>query len=181
MGIDYGMGRTNIDHETGIRYGVIPAHDVGQSWYDSAEPYYGEPHCPKCGNKAIKGEHPEHTENYDCSGCGDYRCDDCEYMFDGEEAFGEEAISYSLDDGEIIATQSGDDCDIFIIKSPFYTFAPFCSPCAPGACYLRDGSAEGDAKAYCFPSDWFSDDSPCSYPVYRVTDNVCVYMPESEG
>lgn len=36
-GIDYGGGQTNIDHETGIRFGVIPANDVLQAWADSAE------------------------------------------------------------------------------------------------------------------------------------------------
>jgi hypothetical protein len=45
-GIDYGLGRANVDHETGIRYGVISQHTVGQAWYDSAEAEYGEPHCP---------------------------------------------------------------------------------------------------------------------------------------
>ena len=27
MGIDYGLGETNIDKETGIRFGVIPMKD----------------------------------------------------------------------------------------------------------------------------------------------------------
>ena len=29
-GIDYGMGTTNIDLETGIRYGVISMHEVAR-------------------------------------------------------------------------------------------------------------------------------------------------------
>ena len=41
-GIDYGLGRTNINHETGIRYGVISQYSVMQAWADSAEPVYPE-------------------------------------------------------------------------------------------------------------------------------------------
>ena len=39
-GIDYGLGKTNIDPKTNIRYGVICQNDVGQAWYDSCEPVY---------------------------------------------------------------------------------------------------------------------------------------------
>ena len=35
-GIDYGMGQSNVDHATGIRYGVIAQNNVGQAWYDAA-------------------------------------------------------------------------------------------------------------------------------------------------
>jgi hypothetical protein len=48
LNIDYGIGLANIDHATGIRYGVIPQYDVLQAWADSAEPEYGQPLCPKC-------------------------------------------------------------------------------------------------------------------------------------
>lgn len=51
-GIDYGMGATNIDNATGIRYGVIHQNEVCQAWCDSSEADYGKPHCPKCGNEA---------------------------------------------------------------------------------------------------------------------------------
>ena len=33
QGIDYGLGQSNIDKETGIRFGVIPAHEA-PCWYD---------------------------------------------------------------------------------------------------------------------------------------------------
>ena len=39
-GIDYGNRKTNIDLETGIRFGVIPMHEVTQAWCDDAEPVY---------------------------------------------------------------------------------------------------------------------------------------------
>lgn len=39
-GIDYGRGLTNVDTKTGIRYGVIPHHAVGDAWYEDSVPQY---------------------------------------------------------------------------------------------------------------------------------------------
>lgn len=210
--IDYGLGRTNIDRSTGIRYGVLPQNDILQSWCDCAEPDYGSPTCPKCGNDAIEivgasaddiaGDDAEHDDDCashdtarqfecDCSASdtdsdrwahakynsADYACPHCHYVFGPESAFGDEPLAFTLDDGEYRA-ECDDSGDIFITRSPYYTRAPFCSPCAPGACYLRDGADRTDyARAYCFGADWFDDDSPCPYPVWRVSDDALVYSP----
>ena len=135
--IDYGMDLTNVDHETGIHYGVIPANDVMQAWSDSSEP--------------------------------EYDCDECEpHGF----AFVEDGYG---------ACQSRDDSDIFITKSPFYTFAAFCSPCAPGAGHLRNPlTPDEGVKTYCFGDDWFEDES-CPYTIYNVVDDAIVYQPKGKG
>jgi len=71
-------------------------------------------------------------------------------------------------DGLILNVAS--DGDIFVIESPFFTYAQFCSPCAPGACYLTSPLAEPVEanKCYCLPADWFNDDEPMPYPVYEL-------------
>ena len=222
-GIDYGLGRTNIDQATGIRYGVIPANDLGESWYESSEPDYGPPSCGKCGNEAIEidnvpfdlddcktirqdGDFRKHDvlripKEYrdDCGGHKewhnegrDYACLGCARSFDSDDAFAEEAIGgTNLDDGEYQAHQGHDDSDVFILKSPYYTRAQFCSPCAPGAAYLRNPCEDGP-KAYCFAPDWFrpwKDDqvtgeydgerTSCPYPVWRVEDDELVFKPQT--
>jgi hypothetical protein len=68
--------------------------------------------------------------------------------------------------------QSQDDPDVFVIKSPFFTYASFCSPCAPGACYLLSPNADG-AKAYCLGHDWF-ENGKAPYPVYSVETGLPV-------
>lgn len=176
-GIDYGLGQTNIDRKTGIRFGVIHSHCVLQAWYDSAEGDYGNPTCPKCGNGARDsndGEDDPDSSEYECSkyACGDYACDECEYLFDGEEALGDSPNAWILDDGEYKASQSGDGCDIFILSSPYYTRAQFCSPCAPGACHLEHPCEDGE-RAYCFGHNWF-EDGKAPYPVYSVATNELV-------
>lgn len=159
-GIDYsGIGVTcNRDKETGIRYGIIPQNQVGQAWFDSSEPDYGSPHCPYCGHDLKEGK--------------DYvRCPKCRKAIrDMGECYPDECNGCSLDDGEYKAF-SDDSGDVWVIKSPYYTRAQFCSPCAPGACYLANPCDDGE-KAYCFGHDWF-DDGKAPYPVYSVeTDEL---------
>ena len=185
-GIDYGLGRTNIG-ANGIRFGVIPANDVGQSWYDDAEPDYGEPTCPKCGGKlaqadcqteqlengvAIHYSHNAKRQGYKLNrehSSGEYACDGCGVLFDSDEVFPDSPNAFTYEADGYKAKQSGDDCDIFILESPFFTYAQFCSPCAPGACYLRSPleTPDPDNRAFCFGHDWF-EDGVAPYPVYSV-------------
>jgi hypothetical protein len=95
-----------------------------------------------------------------------------------------EPIAWFIDNEEYKAS-SDSYGDIFVIKAPYFTVAQFCSPCAPGACYLENpidinpvsdsppkridiASRQYLANAcYCFGHDWF-DDAKAPYPVYSV-------------
>ena len=166
-GIDYGMGKTNVDIATGIRYGVISQNSVSQAWCDSAEADYGEPHCPKCGNEAVSLENTEaDIDKWNCSP-DDYVCEYCEEAVSSDEAFGDEPIGWILDDGDYKAVDCLDS-DIMILSSPYYTLAPYCSPCVPGAGNLDDAAHNNDGvKSYCFGHDWF-DGGKAPYVVYSV-------------
>lgn len=156
-GIDYGLGQTNRNTQTGIRYGVIPQNAVGESWYDNSEAFYGSPHCPNCGN-----ELPKDFDDGDTCKCGHT------VKWAGEECYPDSPISFYVDDGKISA-ECGEDGDIFVMKSPYFTYAQFCSPCAPGACYLLNplDHPEESNRAYCLGHDWF-DDGKAPYRVYSV-------------
>ena len=180
-GIDYGCGQTNVDKQTGIRYGVISPNELGDAWYEQSEAYYGKPHCPNCGNEADEpGEFGEtfadgRPEDYSHEEheCDDYVCVHCKHFFGSESAFGDEPVSHFVDaDG--YRAECGDG-DIFISKSPYYTHAQFCSPCAPGAGYLMNHCPEGP-KTYCFGHEWFEEGAP--YPVYRVDTGELVDKPK---
>lgn len=179
-GIDYGLGQTNVDKATGIRYGVINQHEVLQAWADSSEADYGPPTCGKCGNEAVLVSDPSVPDldelvgtdsEWDDEDGGEYACLNCERTFDGDDAYGDEPFGFNLDDGEYKAT-SGQDGDIFILSSPYFTRAAFCSPCAPGACYLMSADEDGE-RAYCFGHDWF-EDNVAPYPVYSVATGELV-------
>ena len=176
MGIDYGMGKTNVDTKTGIRYGVISQNELLQAWCDESEAEYGPPTCPDCGNELDKVEdvdradiEPEHIAVFDDAD-GEYWCMMCNKDVDDDGLWDYvEPICHYIDNNGLKATCSSDDGDIFVILSPYYTLCEYCSPCAPGAGYLIN---EGDVKAYCFGHDWF-DDGKAPYTVYSVeTDRI---------
>lgn len=173
-GIDYGLGRTNIS-KSGIRYGVIPQNEVLQAWADSSEPNYGDPNCPKCGNEAIDYSTARQTLRDDIDSwdhakheCADYACLSCKYVFGSESAYGDEPRAWTYESEGYSASQ-GQDGDIFILDSPYFTYAQFCSPCAPGACYLLNPleTRDDNNRAFCFGHDWF-EDGRAPYPVYSV-------------
>ena len=190
-GIDYsGPGATcNRNAETGIRYGVISTHALGEYWHESAEDDYGTPTCPKCGNDTITI--PSHTEqgngyvsciqdvpiayeDYERARgeCADYACEQCQYLFGSESAHPDEPRGWSIDDGDYQVINCLDS-DAMICKSPYFTFAPFCSPCVPGACSLPEDpdraptDTTGYPRCYCFGHDWF-DSGTAPYLVYSV-------------
>ena len=170
-GIDYGMGTTNVDVKTGIRYGVISQHDVLQAWADSSEPQYGSPTCPKCGNEAKEYDADrdfERGKDFECGrGCADFECESCEYVFDLSEAYGDEPQGYTFEDDGYSCVNCLDS-DVMVLKSPFYTYARFCSPCVPGAGNLNDAGDESHGvMTYCLGHDWF-EEQKAPYPVYSV-------------
>lgn len=171
-GIDYSgivgaRDSINRDSLTGIRYGVISQNHVLQSWEGSSEAIYPDLQCDNCSALIPDGAEA---------------CPNCFTAVDSDAYDWLEPIGFQLDDGEYkaVCDETG---DIFVLKSPFYTRGTHCSPCAPGAVTITSPCPDGP-KAYCFAPDWFDPDlgSPCLYPVYRVSDGVCVYLPpESKG
>lgn len=162
-GIDYGNSATNRDKANGIRYGVLPQNEVLQAWADSSKPEYGPAHCPKCGHE-VKSSGDSEADYAD----KDFTCEHCEKSFWSDDCFGDEPNGFTYDrDG--YEASSGQGGDIFVIKSPYFTYAQLCSPCAPGACYLLHPLTEpnDNNKAYCFGHDWF-EDGQAPYPVYSV-------------
>lgn len=171
-GIDYGMGKSNVDVKTGIRYGVIAQNNVGEALANSDLVYdYGKPTCPKCGNEAVEydlnKDAKEDGDDFDCAEheCADFMCLACEYVFGGESAFGDEAQGWSYeDDGYSLVDCL--DVNVFVLASSFYTLAPFCSPCVPGAGDL-DNARDDGVKTYCLGHDWF-ESGKAPYPVFEV-------------
>lgn len=175
-GIDYGLGQTNIDRRTGIRYGVIPEHTILQIWADESEPDYGEPTCPKCGNEAESADAHDidaGTWEHTIYECLEYACEACRYVFGAESAYGDTPNGYTYESDGYTAQSDGSG-GVWLLKSKYYTRAAYCSPCSPGACYLINPCDSGE-RAYCFGHDWF-EDGRAPYPVYRVSDDSEVQL-----
>jgi hypothetical protein len=193
-GIDYSHGMANVDTTTGIHYGVINQQEVLQAWADSSEPYYGEVtevECPECGFLFTPAAGTEWGDAVTC-------LDNPAHEFEVGQDMELEAMGYDLNDGEYVA-YAGDDGDIFIISSPYFTYAHFCSPCAPGAGHLTSpfkipaaykdtahtlteispdtevdlykdlAAAAGFPKVFCFGHDWF-ETGKAPYRVFKISD-----------
>ena len=107
---------------------------------------------------------------------GQYWCDESEAYYGGDCECEEqsdfgcdcEPTSFFVNEDNFEAEQHADDTDIFVLKSKYYTWAQFCSPCAPGAGYLLNFTdMEIGVKTYCFGHDWF-ESGKAPYPVYDV-------------
>lgn len=181
-GIDYGMGMANIDRGTGIRYAVIPLADLHEFAIKSFEADYGEPTCGYCGNALTEydPDNPEHEE-FDMEGgrgVRDYACETCCKAFDSEDAFSDEPQSWTL-------TEEGYDGfldehnDVWVTHSLYFTFAQYCSPCAPGACHLSNPTDRTGPRCYALGHEWFPD-GRAPYPLWRVEDGSAVPPPEAK-
>lgn len=155
-GIDYGFGKTNIDTENHIRFGVIPAREVGQAWYEDSEAYYTSIECPLCGQEVANDEET-------CPSCGDKAYKDINEIKELQEP-----SSYFYKDDKYTLEQA-DEVDIFVLKSPYYTYSQFCSPCAPGAGYLLNEleTPNINNKTYCLGPEWFEDEK-APYTVWEI-------------
>lgn len=158
-GIDYGLGRSNVDANTGIRFGVIPANTVGEAWDEKSEPSYPNA-CPHCGQDLPEAFDREVATTYPC----------CDNPVEAGDADYQEPSAFVYKNAEYFAVQA-DETDIFIEQSPYFTYAQFCSPCAPGACYLLNPlnplGAPKSNRAYCFGHDWF-ENGKAPYPVFNI-------------
>ncbi len=199
VGIDYGMGTSNVDKMTGIRYGVISQNSINLDWLSDFESEYGEPHCPSCGNEIKASEddtlfsldcmcdgdthtegcedagEPIHSEDSEWFSGRDYTCVDCQKCYWSDSVFPDDALSISYESDGYKITDCLDN-DLFVLGSPYYTYAQFCSPCVPGAGNLDSPTEpETGAKCYALGHDWF-DGGKAPYRMWTVADDLEVIV-----
>lgn len=197
-GIDYGHGRSNIDNQTGIRFGVISqgsiSHwamdDVWQNARDlsyeaSRDEFKAKLHYIENGDTLAR--------LCDAYGLRDQEIDNPEQMTADElwnELEQEFNDAYSMNDcGEHDWLYESDgykltnclDSDVMVLASPYFTYAQFCSPCVPGACDLDSpldltewsDEVKKHPRAYCLGHDYF-ENGRAPYPVYSVATGELV-------
>jgi len=182
---------TNLDTATGIRYGVISQHSVSPDALDDI--------WRKGKDLAYAGALAEHLLEMRSEFISD-PANDLE-DFDEDSVTQDFADRYSSDGGlsDILYESDGyklTGClstDLFVLKSPFYTYAQFCSPCVPGAGNLdsffqseenqesKDGTefaaeaeANGFPRVYCLGHDWF-ESGVAPYGVFSVETGKAVF------
>lgn len=182
IGIDYSLGRSNVDKANGIHFGVIGMNSINLDCAQEFEHDYGEPHCPKCGNRVKESTDAtlfpaleNDADTPDWFDEQDFACLDCEECYWSDQVYGDEAIGWTYVADRYKLTNCLDN-DIFVLESPYYTYAQYCSPCVPGACNLdyplelEDGT-EGLPRVYALGHDWF-DNKKAPYRVWTVADGI---------
>jgi len=158
MSIDYGRqplangNLPNRDPNTGIRYGIISLNELNEYTLESFEPIY-TCCCPECGNEFDPGSQPDDDEP--CKDCGFVASDEDEWWSDEPVGLVYEENGYSL----ILDEHN----DVWVFKSPHTTNKwSHCSPCAPGAAYLKGGFEDirdhdgiEEDLAYCLGPEWY--------------------------
>lgn len=203
-GIDYGMGQLNIDKATGIRFGVISQHSLmpealDDCWQNSRDLTY-EAAVAEFKRKLERCENDDELNELIAEELGERVAK--RVGFQRRETGLEEVWesicdywndAYQADDHDWLYEQDGyklTNClqsDVFILSSPYFTYAQYCSPCVPGACNLDsplvtppdsgdfepDWQALRDNRAYCLGHDWF-EGGKAPYPVYSVATGELV-------
>lgn len=177
-GIDYSEPGSNVnrDAETGIRYGIISQNslngDALNDVYTNGDDLGFQQSKDQFTNdikQAILGV----AENFG-------RMDDdtaqqwAQDIVDGdgfEWHDCDESGPYAYSEGDL-KVQTTSNNDLWVFKSPYWTYAQFCSPCVPGAGNLDTYCAEGP-KTYCLGHDWF-EGGIAPYPVFDVATGLCV-------
>ena len=232
LGFNFGNATTNIDKDTGIRYGVISQNtapeaveEIIQHGVDAGFNEWIEEHKTKCLEVALQAKSaflddsmPVEQKILGLSQCileaiAEYLHDvtiescvnrvlhslkqdlednptDAELKSAIDEAIDEnlgdyweaDGISTYVYDTEEYKLQSCLDHDIFILKSPYYMYGQYCSPCVPGAinceCEVDIELLGRDSlpKGYCLGHDFFSEAHRAPYRVFRVEDDKELIM-----
>lgn len=216
-GIDYGLGRSNVDAETGMRYGVISQGSLMPEALDdvytqsrdlSFERAQAEAKTELDRLETVQ-ELAEWLDEHLMLRRGETAIGLARYILDGYTVENDPDTIRITDRAEITAhiwaeiednwndLYSMNDCgdwlyerdgyrltnclqsDVFVLASPYFTYAQFCSPCVPGACNL-DSPLEQPSEAnkcLCLGHDWF-EGGKAPYPVYSVATGEIV-QPEA--
>jgi len=164
-GIDFSHGTpVNLDVETGIRYGIISQHYLGDDIWDIVESIY-YPRCPDCGEDLSElDEIPN-----ECPVCGE--------ELDPDYLTGDEPDVMLVDYEGVGGNISGGN--LWVITSPYYMRGTHCSPCAPGAVSIGSPTP-GGPRAYCPPHDWYHE-GRAPFTIFLVEDNTILPPPTREN
>jgi len=168
-GIDYSLGQANRDGE--FHFGVIPTNDfIADEIYDNGddEDFQNfKDQATKELTDAVEGALKDYLFKSAVKSVVEAAVDELDEHIGDAYQGGDGCTRMSYEDGGYhLRTDSDGDC--WVLKSPYYTNAQYCNPCAPGAGYLRRPCPDGP-KTYCLGHDWF-EGGVAPYPVFSVED-----------
>lgn len=196
-GIDYSNGTANIDHEAGIHYGMVHQNSldpdaVDYIYQDGTDVGHEQAKAELTSDLAAALREVLNETSLSLEPAARIAKEAAEALVDdiaGDalDNGGESGpYEYEKDGYHLRTTERG---DLWVFKSPFYTYARYCSPCVPGAGNLDDAvdksawdytntapaeiaemeeqMAACGVKTYCLGLDWF-ENGQAPYPIFKV-------------
>lgn len=157
---------TNINPETGIRYGIISAQSIDDYIIDDIyrsgiDVTWAEARDEAEKEARAEAEDPEivtFTDPDDKERWIERRVD---FMMDHLVGDIEEpVIAYEEDGVKVQTTWLGGAMMLWVFESPYTTKRSLCSPSVPGAVDLNSDEYEDGYEGYDVPSDWRRKDEP---------------------
>ena len=191
-GIDYsGPNATcNRDSETGIRYGIISQNSVMPEALNDVFTYgrdlgfeNAEQELKDNLRRVLKDYFSDYKHGTEASRL-DVAVEDTLNALDGWSNNMGSSGPYYYEPGGY-ALKTNETGDLWVLKSPYYTYAQFCSPCAPGGCYLSSPlevlhdannkplNVPESNKCYCLGADYF-EDGKAPYDIFSIVTNECI-------
>ena len=185
---------TNVDNETSIHYSTIYGNNISSEILQEITFYNGEDLTYQEALEELKESFIDHIKEFLESNYLNDHYINFDEMFDGiQESFNDTYESdntvYLYDhDGYTIEYHSYDN-SLIILKSPYYTYCRYASPCFPNGAYLPDAIdrndnynfnnlLESDQICKCYALDEsFYDDEYAPMPqvtIYKVSDNTSI-------
>lgn len=168
--------RTNINLQTGIRYGTIYGNDISPESIDEIISSGTDLTFEESRDEFIsdlssdiedlinsKDKYSDLCiEDIDLSAASDRFSENYDDMCTGVYEYSQKGylIRYSSEDNSII-----------VLKSPYYTISRLASPCFPNGVYLKDYDKDNGYMAYCLGADFFDPEySHIPYEIFNVSD-----------
>jgi hypothetical protein len=175
----------NVDHATGIRFGVIHSNclssDAIADIQDNGEDltYAAAAEDAKAQIRSAMSDCLEEIIGYRTKSALDSAVAVVweSISQDYNDGYDPDGSTYLYESGGYKITLCADG-DLFVELSPYYALRGLCSPCAPNAGHLN---TDGEYRTYCLAPDWYMDtdedpdgDRP-DFDIYNVADGTIAY------
>jgi hypothetical protein len=168
------MTTTNMNTETGIRYGSINQNHISSDAMDDIITH-GENVSFNNWLDEIKSQLAQSiesaldefmpTDSIDCDDMANEILDSFDCIGDRYQSDCDQ-YEYKQDGYHIVTDSYG---DLIVIESPYWTYGNLASPCFPNGCTLpTEPDSDCAVKCYCLGADWFDEFNPIGYQPYNV-------------
>lgn len=142
----------NVNPETGIRYGILAAHNIDQDWLWDMQNHGRDVHFEEA-KAELWASIKRVCKDYMRDGDSDFVADQAVECLGENWEDDEPVYEFELQGVKGRTTWLGGAQMVWVFESPFTDTFKLCSPCIPGACDLNSPNPDGYV-GYTVPPEW---------------------------